>query len=153
MPKNAQTTTQLHSSHMLVKKCSKFSKPGFRETWTVNWQMFKLDLEKAEEQRSNCQHLRRRQCHAPSSTLAWKIPWTQEPGGPQSMGSLRVGHNWVTSLSLFTFIKRLFSSSSLSAIRVVSSAYLRFLIFLQQSWFQLVFLPVQHFSWCALHIS
>ena len=28
-----------------------------------------------------------------SSTLAWKIPWTEEPGGLQSMGSLRVGHN------------------------------------------------------------
>ena len=38
-----------------------------------------------------------------SSTLAWKIPWTEEPGGLQSMGSLRVGHNWATSLSLFTF--------------------------------------------------
>ena len=38
-----------------------------------------------------------------SSTLAWKIPWTEEPGGPQSMGSLRVGHDWATSLSLFTF--------------------------------------------------
>ena len=37
-----------------------------------------------------------------SSTLAWKIPWTEEPGGPQSMGSLRVGHDWATSLSLFT---------------------------------------------------
>ena len=35
-----------------------------------------------------------------SSTLAWKIPWTEEPGGLQSMGSLRVRHNWVTSLSL-----------------------------------------------------
>ena len=34
-----------------------------------------------------------------SSTLAWKIPWTKEPGGLQSMRSLRVGHNWVTSLS------------------------------------------------------
>ena len=39
-----------------------------------------------------------------SSTLAWKIPWTEEPGGLQSMGSLRVGHNWATSLSLFTFM-------------------------------------------------
>ena len=39
-----------------------------------------------------------------SSTLAWKIPWTEEPGGLQSMGSLRVGHNWTTSLSLFTFM-------------------------------------------------
>ena len=35
-----------------------------------------------------------------SSTLAWKIPWTEEPGGLQSMGPLRVGHDWATSLSL-----------------------------------------------------
>ena len=49
MPKNAQTTTQLHSSHILVKLCSKFFKPGFHSMWTVNFQMFKLDLEKAEE--------------------------------------------------------------------------------------------------------
>ena len=49
MPKNAQTTAQLHSSHMLVKKCSKFSKPGFSNTWTVKFQMFKLVLEKGEE--------------------------------------------------------------------------------------------------------
>ena len=39
-----------------------------------------------------------------SSTLAWEIPWMKEPGRLQSMGSLRVGHNWVTSLSLFTFM-------------------------------------------------
>ena len=39
-----------------------------------------------------------------SSTLAWKIPWTEEPGGLQSMGSQRVGHDWVISLSLFTFM-------------------------------------------------
>ena len=39
-----------------------------------------------------------------SSTLVWKIPWMEEPGGLQSMGSLRVGHDWVTSLSLFTFM-------------------------------------------------
>ena len=47
--KNAQTTTQLHSSHMLVKSSSKFSKPGFSNMWTVNSLMFKLVLEKAEE--------------------------------------------------------------------------------------------------------
>ena len=35
-----------------------------------------------------------------SSTLAWKIPWTEEPGRLQSMGSLRVGQDWATSLSL-----------------------------------------------------
>ena len=34
-----------------------------------------------------------------SSTLAWKIPWMEEPGRLQSMGSLRVGHDWATSLS------------------------------------------------------
>ena len=37
-----------------------------------------------------------------SSTLAWKIPWTEEPGGLQSMGSLRVRHDWAISVSLFT---------------------------------------------------
>ena len=39
-----------------------------------------------------------------SITLAWKIPWTEEPGGPQSMGSLRVGQDSATSLSLFPFM-------------------------------------------------
>ena len=37
-----------------------------------------------------------------STTLAWKIPWMEEPGRLQSMGSLRVRHHWTTSLSLFT---------------------------------------------------
>ena len=35
-----------------------------------------------------------------SNTLAWKIPWMEEPGRLQSMGSLRVGHDWATSLSV-----------------------------------------------------
>ena len=35
-----------------------------------------------------------------SSILAWKTPWMEEPGRLQSMGSQRVGHDWVTSLSL-----------------------------------------------------
>ena len=39
-----------------------------------------------------------------SSTLAWKIPWMEEPGGLQSMGSQRVRHDWATSVSLFTFM-------------------------------------------------
>ena len=39
-----------------------------------------------------------------SSTPDWKIPWMEEPGRLQSMGSLRVGHDWATSLSLFTFM-------------------------------------------------
>ena len=57
------------------------------------------------------------------------------------------------SLSSFTFIKRLFSSSSLSAIRVVSSAYWGYWYFSQQSWFQLVLPPAQRFLWCTLHMS
>ena len=39
-----------------------------------------------------------------SSTLAWKIPWTEEPGRLQTMGSRRVWHDWATSLSLFSFM-------------------------------------------------
>ena len=39
-----------------------------------------------------------------SSTLAWKIPWTERPGRLQSMGLRTVGHDWVTSLSLFNFM-------------------------------------------------
>ena len=38
------------------------------------------------------------------STLAWKIPWTEEPGRLQSMGSPRIGHDWATSLSRFPFM-------------------------------------------------
>ena len=40
----------------------------------------------------------------PSSTLAWEISWTEEPGRLQSMGLLKVRHDWATSLSLFTFM-------------------------------------------------
>ena len=38
------------------------------------------------------------------STLAWRIPWAEEPGGLQDMGSLRVRDDWATSLWLFTFM-------------------------------------------------
>ena len=62
MPKNAQTTAQLHSSHTLVKYCLKFSKPGFSNMWTVNFLMFKLVLEKAEEQETK----------SPTSSGSWK---------------------------------------------------------------------------------
>ena len=53
-PKNAQTTAQLHSSHMLLKSCSKLSKPGFNDTWTMNFQMFKLVSKKSEEPEIKC---------------------------------------------------------------------------------------------------
>ena len=56
-----------------------------------------------------------------TSTLAWKIPWAEEPGRLQSMGSLRVGHDWATSLSLFTFHaleKEMATHSSVLAWRI-----------------------------------
>ena len=60
-----------------------------------------------------------------SSILAWKIPWTEEPGGLQSMGLQRVGHDWVTSLSLFTFILVQFSSvQSLSRVWLFSTPWI-----------------------------
>ena len=62
MPNNVQTTAQSHLSHTLAKHCSKFSKPGFNSMWTVNFQMFKLDWEKAEEP----------EIKLPTSTGSWK---------------------------------------------------------------------------------
>ena len=47
MPKNVQTTAQLHSFHMLARSCSKFFMLDFNSTWTENFHMYKLDLEKA----------------------------------------------------------------------------------------------------------
>ena len=56
MPKKVKTTAQLHSSHMIAKSCLKLSKIDFNSMWTEKFQMFKLDLEKERNQRSNCQH-------------------------------------------------------------------------------------------------
>jgi len=57
MPKNAQSTTQLHSFHMLARSCLKSFKLGFNSVWTSETlQMYKLDLEKVRNQRSYCQH-------------------------------------------------------------------------------------------------
>ena len=49
MPKNVRTTVQLRSFYVLAKQCSKSLKLGFNSMWTENFQMYKLDLEKAEE--------------------------------------------------------------------------------------------------------
>ena len=56
-----------------------------------------------------------------SSTFAWKIPWTEEPGGLQSMGLQRVRHDWATSLSTFHFHaleKEMATHSSVLAWRI-----------------------------------
>ena len=60
-----------------------------------------------------------------SSTLAWKIPWTEEPHRLKSMGSLRVGHDWATSLFIFHFHaleKEMASHSSVLAWRIPGTA-------------------------------
>ena len=44
-----------------------------------------------------------------SSILAWRIPWAEEPGGLQSTGSQRVGHDWATSLYFITPLSRLYT--------------------------------------------
>ena len=62
--------------------------PGTRETWV--WSLGQEDtLEK--------------EMATHSSILAWRIPWTEEPGGLQSTGSQKVRHNWATSLSTLSF--------------------------------------------------
>ena len=60
------------------------------QTWLSDWTEQKVEASKL--------HL---SCLEHS---AWKIPWTEKPGGLQSMGLLRVRHDWATSLSLFTFM-------------------------------------------------
>ena len=65
--------------------------------WPWNWCICNVFYEKSDE---SCSDM----AMAPhSSTLAWKNPWVKEPDRLQSMGSLRVGHDWETWLLLFTF--------------------------------------------------
>ena len=81
------------------------------------------------------------------------FPWS-DGTGCHDLSFLNVEFQASFWLSSFTLIKRLFCSFSLSAIRVVSSTYLRLLVFLLEiSWLQLVIYPTRHFTWCTLHIS
>ena len=79
-----------------------------------------------------------------SSTLAWKIPWTEEPGRLQSMGSRRVGHDWATSLSLFHFHaleKEMATRSSILAWRIPGTgAWWATVYGVAQSWTRLTWL-------------
>ena len=58
-----------------------------------------------------------------SSTLAWRIPWREEPGRLQSMGSQRVGHDWATSLHFFTS-KGQFSSVQFSCVWLFATPWI-----------------------------
>ena len=80
----------LQHSWVVVTETVWPAKPNRFSIWTLTEILLTLDLEKAMATHS--------------STLAWQIPWTEETAGLQSMGSRRVGHDWATSLSLFTFM-------------------------------------------------
>ena len=91
-----QDLWKLNSFHIAISKAAKRyfwpnlkNLPAVQETgvWSLGWE--------DSLQKVMATH---------SSVLAWKVPWTEEPGMLQSMGSLRVGHDWATSLSLFTFM-------------------------------------------------
>ena len=76
-PREAPIYFLIWTGNMIVDGCLR--------TWSQYFDVLTLEMEKAM---------------APhSSALAWKIPWMEEPGRLQSMRSLRVGHNWATSLS------------------------------------------------------
>ena len=63
-----------------------------------------------------------------SSTLAWRIPWTEDSGGLQSMGSQRAGHNWATNTSVrAAFCLHLTSVKCLSLLTLQEIAWLFFL--------------------------
>ena len=85
-PSSHLTHNQLASLVAQLVKCL----PAMQETrvWS---QVRKIPLEK--------------EMATHSSTLAWKIPWTEEPDRLQSMGPQRVGHDWETSLFLFSFFQ------------------------------------------------
>ena len=59
-----------------------------------------LSMQETRVQTPGQEDLLEKEMATHSSTLAWKIPWMEEPGGLQSMGSQRIGHDWATSLSL-----------------------------------------------------
>ena len=69
----------------------------------VHWSLFRL-FRKKPSNKYQSRGTTEKAMAPHSSTLAWKIPWMEVPGRLQSMGSLGVGHDWATSLSLLTFM-------------------------------------------------
>ena len=63
-----------------------------------------------------------------SSILAWKIPWMEEPGGLQSMGSQRVRHDWVTSLSLIYIVSIPYNTKGMRLLMYYERSPLAFIL-------------------------
>ena len=78
--------------------------PGQENLAPVSWMLGKGAPSQPRSLCSSSRECLEKAMASHSSTLAWKIPWTEQPGRLQSMGSLRVRHTWATSLSLFTFL-------------------------------------------------
>ena len=89
----ASSTT--HRKHFIYYKVSESRLSHCCFTSYLKYLAESLEFSRCSKEKAMAPH---------SSTLAWKIPWTEEPGRLQSMGSLRVRHDWATSLSLFTFM-------------------------------------------------
>ena len=96
-------TNPLRKKH---QKTDWYGPPNATGKWTILQEIISVTVPRFKMQKKSINKSRsmEKAKATHSSTLAWKIPWTEEPGGLQSMGSLRVGHDWVTSLSLFTFL-------------------------------------------------
>ena len=98
--------------------------PGMWETWV--WSLgWKDPLEK--------------EMATHSSILAWRIPWMEELGGLQSMGSQRVGHNWATSVSLslsllLTAICKAYSDSHFAFLHLLFLGMVFIPVFCTTSW-------------------
>ena len=104
--------------------------PTMRETWvrSLGWED-PLEKEMA----------------AHSSILAWKIPWTAEPGRLPSMGSQRVGHNWATSLSLSQCLLLHYTHKPLLTYRDDESrAWYNWLFFPTRKYFTNMYLTLCH---------
>ena len=84
-----------NKKHQHINACPEFKLPPWAPSFDdPNRQTKKALIYQGKAEKAMAPH---------SSTLAWKIPWMEEPGRLRSTGSLRVGHDWATSLSLFTF--------------------------------------------------
>ena len=100
---NAQEKMEINQNHISLFLCSSlFKKVGWLHQYLEKRSGIYVNLWPYIN--DSKYGIRRRQWHPTPVLLPGKSHWTEEPGGLQSMGSLRVGHNWVTSLSLFTFM-------------------------------------------------
>ena len=95
---------------------------GILQARILEWIVIPFSRESTQELNWVLLHCRTEKAMAPhSSTVAWKIPWVEEPGWLQSMGSRRVGHDWATSLLTFHFHaleKEMATHSSVLAWRI-----------------------------------